>query len=194
MESDMDDALWYAPILALQHMHTRMQFVDPSFSLTVVTQEEVADKGLNCLPNHQDIDVFYALNIQDENLVGDVLKDYAKAVPNAICLNCTTTLNRASHLKSFHPYSRLSALLRRLPFNLFDRKRRSDVFNTVTGFWDRGHSDDLLVSRFRDYDFICVSSYHFSIVADPPFLSLPFSPVHDPRGDQWHGDHNPIGQ
>jgi len=133
-------------LLNPQHMNTRMKFVDPSFNLTVITQEEVVEHGRASLPPLSEVDVFYALSIQDESLSEGILCDYAQQAPNTICFNCSNTLGKLTHLGSYHPHGRLNFLWKRLPFNLFDIKRRLEVFTTAQGFWERGHSDDFLVS------------------------------------------------
>jgi hypothetical protein len=55
----------------MSHINTRMGFVDPQFSLDVVTAEDLANRGTAALPL-QPPDLMYFLSVQDEALADRV--------------------------------------------------------------------------------------------------------------------------
>ena len=149
----------------MEHMHRRMQYVDPAFSLHVVTEEDLLSRGLAALaelpvppssssskhktssssssaPNPPDI--LYFLKIQ-KPAIAPLLQHYISKVPHVIALDSCPVLTQKTKIGPARPYGPLAGFWKALPLPT-ERKRLLTLFETVQGFWERGHSDDVLYS------------------------------------------------
>jgi hypothetical protein len=148
----------------MTHMNRRMQFVDPAFHLDVLTAEELMKSGVSRLPN--DPDLVFVLNINDD-AVGEKLEPYLQKTENVVCLNSTLALSRMARIRKVRYLGWRSRVWRLLPFN-GEAKRALKLFDTVLGFWERGHSDDLL------YSLLVVIN---GVITDIPAVSEILKPV-----------------
>lgn len=157
----------------MQHMHRRMQYVDPAFALHVVTEEEILDRGAAALahlplgpssglppapfpssPSSSPStaaasasgvpDAMYFLDVKNPKVAHE-LKGYMAQVPHLIALDSCPELAQRSRIGPARPYGPLAGFWKAFPVPT-ERKRLLELFETVRGFWKRGHSDDVLYS------------------------------------------------
>jgi hypothetical protein len=152
----------------MEHMHRRMQYVDPAFSLHVITEEDLLARGLAALadlpvpasssskhahkpssssssasaPNPPDI--LYFLKTQNP-AIAPLLQHYIAQVPHVLALDSCPVLTQKTRIGPARPYGPLAGFWKALPVPT-ERKRLLTLFETVQGFWVRGHSDDVLYS------------------------------------------------
>ncbi len=131
----------------MAHMHRRMQYFDPTFHLHVVTQEELLAKGVAAfqalpLPGGAHPDLLYFLGVTDPG-VAPLVQRYVARVPHVLSLDSCPALTRKTRIGPAHPYGPFAAFWKAFPLPT-ERKRLLTLFETVQGFWSRGHSDDVL--------------------------------------------------
>lgn len=165
----------------MEHMHRRMQYVSPAFSLHVVTEEDLLTRGLAALAdlpvpasteharktsslNHPDI--LYFCKTQNP-AIAPLLQHYIAQVPHVLALDSCPILTRKTRIGPARPYGPLAGFWKALPLPT-ERKRLLTLFETVQGFWERGHSDDILY---------CVLVVINAVLVDIPAVSEILKPV-----------------
>jgi hypothetical protein len=87
-------------------------------------------------------DAVYFLGIEHPEVAASV-EPALRGVANVVALDCCEALTRHSRIGPARPNGRFAAVWRALPVPTW-RKKLLNLFGTVTSFWERGHSDDLL--------------------------------------------------